>query len=189
VRVCLGLTSKVLVGRAESGCFGVGSVRWWLLDIMRCPFCREDSDKVVDSRSAASSYAIRRRRECLACKRRFTTYERVEQMPLRVVKKDGSRVPFDRDKIMSGMMKACEKRPVPTQLIEEAVTEIEAEIYQMFDKEVPSKLIGDLVMKRLAAIDQVAYVRFASVYREFKDVSEFLDEVRPILDRKPKHRK
>ncbi|MHA1518513.1 MAG: transcriptional regulator NrdR [Alphaproteobacteria bacterium] len=151
---------------------------------MRCPYCHVDRDRVVDSRSAASGHAIRRRRQCLSCRRRFTTYERVQVMPLRVIKKDGSRVPFDRERILTGMMKASEKRPVPTQLIEEAVTEIEAEIYRMFDKEVPSKLIGELVMKHLGAIDQVAYVRFASVYREFKDVSEFLAEVRPILDRK-----
>jgi len=156
---------------------------------MRCPYCHEDNDKVVDSRAAASGHAIRRRRECLRCGRRFTTYERVETMPLRVVKKDGSRVPFDRQRILAGIMKACEKRPVPTQLIEETVTEIEAEIYHMFEKEVPSNLIGELVMKRLKSIDQVAFVRFASVYREFKDVSDFLDEVQPMLSREDRRNK
>ena len=156
---------------------------------MRCPYCHEDDVKVVDSRAAASGYAIRRRRECLRCRRRFTTYERVETMPLRVIKKDGSRVPFERQRILAGIMRACEKRPVPTQLIEETVTEIEAEIYRMFEKEVPSNLIGELVMERLKSIDQVAFVRFASVYREFKDISDFLDEVRPMLSPEDRRKK
>ncbi len=148
---------------------------------MRCPYCHEDDDKVVDSRAAATGHAIRRRRECLRCGRRFTTYERVETMPLRVVKKDGSRSAFERQRVLSGMVKACEKRPVPTHLIEEAVTEIEAEIFRLNEKEIPSSLIGELVMARLKHIDKVAFVRFASVYREFKDVSDFLTEVRPML--------
>ena len=168
------------VGRGPSGV----TAAYDSVGAMRCPFCHEDRDKVVDSRGAAAGYAIRRRRECQACQRRFTTYERVEQMPLRVIKKDGSRVPFDRQKILAGILKACEKRPVSAQVIEEAVADIEGEIHRTFEKEVPSKVIGELVMRRLSAIDQVAYVRFASVYREFKDVSEFIDEVRPILDRK-----
>jgi len=150
---------------------------------MKCPFCKADKDRVVDSRTSGGGYIIRRRRECLACGRRFTTYERVETMPLRVVKKDGSRVEFDRNKILGGIIKACEKRPVSMQKIEEIVTEIEAEIYNMFDKEVTSRHIGQMVMKRLREVDQVAYIRFASVYREFKDVSEFVTEVKPMLDR------
>jgi len=150
---------------------------------MKCPFCKADDDRVVDSRTSGGGYIIRRRRECSNCGRRFTTYERIETMPLRVVKKDGTRVEFDRTKILSGIMKACEKRPVSVKQIEDTVTEIEAEVYNMFDKEVSAQHIGQLVMKRLRELDQVAYIRFASVYREFKDVSEFVDEVKPMLDR------
>jgi len=124
----------------------------------------------------------------LNCGRRFTTYERIETMPLRVVKKDGSRVEFDREKILNGVMKACEKRPVSMQTIEEIVSSIETEIYNNYDKEVSSKHIGQLVMKRLREVDQVAYIRFASVYREFKDVSDFVEEVQPMLDRERKER-
>ena len=150
---------------------------------MKCPFCKFDKDRVVDSRTSGGGYIIRRRRECRECGRRFTTYERIETMPLRVVKKDGSRVEFDREKIRKGITMACEKRPVATQQIEDIVLEIETEIYNKFDKEVEARHIGQMVMKRLRDIDQVAYVRFASVYREFKDVSEFVEEVRPMLDR------
>jgi transcriptional repressor NrdR len=138
----------------------------------------------VDSRSSKDGFIIRRRRECLKCRRRFTTYERIEETPLRVVKKDGSRVPFDRDKIRNGLLKACEKRPVSVNLIEDITSQIEVEIHEMFDKEVRSKFIGELVMNKLQNLDQVAYVRFASVYREFKDVSEFLDELKPILEKR-----
>jgi len=151
---------------------------------MRCPFCRQDQDKVVDSRASGEGTTIRRRRECLQCGRRFTTYERIESLPLRVVKKDGRREGFDREKVMTGILRACEKRPVSTEEIERIVNEIENELYQHFDKEVTSRHIGQLVMKRLRDLDKVAYVRFASVYREFEDVSEFVDEVRPMLDRK-----
>ena len=151
---------------------------------MRCPFCREDNDRVVDSRSSKDGFVIRRRRECLECRRRFTTYERIEETPLRVVKKDGSRVPFDRDKIRNGLLKACEKRPVSVNLIEDITSQIEVEIHEMFDKEVRSKFIGELVMNKLQSLDQVAYVRFASVYREFKDVREFLDELKPMLEKR-----
>ena len=151
---------------------------------MRCAFCKVDQDRVVDSRASRDGMVIRRRRECLQCHRRFTTYERVEETPLRVVKKDGSRVPFDRAKIYSGMLKACEKRPVSTGVLEDVASQIEVEIHEAYDKEVPSKFIGELVMNKLKALDQVAYVRFASVYREFKDVSEFLDELRPMLEKK-----
>ncbi|MEW6355062.1 MAG: transcriptional regulator NrdR [Planctomycetota bacterium] len=155
---------------------------------MRCPYCKHDEDKVVDSRSAAEGATIRRRRECLKCGRRFTTYERIEEGYMRVVKKDGSRAPFDRRKILAGLMRACEKRPVSTDTLERVVTEIEHEIYERFDKEVPTKFIGELVMHKLRDMDDVAYIRFASVYREFKDVSEFVSEVRPMLrhDRKKK---
>ena len=149
---------------------------------MKCPFCKSDKDRVVDSRTSGGGYIIRRRRECVSCGRRFTTYERIETMPLRVIKKDGSRVELDRTRILAGIIRACEKRPVSMQKIEEIVTEIEAEIYNMFDKEVSSRHIGQMVMKRLRDVDQVAYIRFASVYREFKDVSEFVDEVKPMLD-------
>jgi len=150
---------------------------------MKCPFCKADKDRVVDSRTSGGGYIIRRRRECISCARRFTTYERIETMPLRVIKKDGTRVELDRSKILGGIIRACEKRPVSMQQIEEVVTEIEAEIYNMFDKEVSSHHIGEMVMKRLREVDQVAYIRFASVYREFKDVSEFVEEVKPMLDR------
>ena len=149
---------------------------------MRCPFCRNDDDKVVDSRSSGDGFIIRRRRECQSCGRRYTTYERLEAMPLRVVKKDGTRVEFKRGKILAGLLRACEKRPISSDRLEEIVTEIEGDIYRKFDKEVPSKYIGGLVMKRLSRLDKVAYVRFASVYREFKDVSDFVEEVKPMLE-------
>lgn len=140
---------------------------------MRCPFCKKDNDKVVDSRSSADATAIRRRRECLECKRRYTTYETIEEGAVRVVKKDGSREPYDRNKLLAGVMKACEKRPVSTGLIEELADAIEAEINKMFDREVTSRFIGEQVMKHLRKLDDVAYVRFASVYRDFKDVTEY----------------
>ncbi len=148
---------------------------------MRCPYCKSQKDKVIDSRSAADGTSIRRRRECLKCSRRYTTYEKVEEAPFRVIKKDGTRVPFDRDRILHGMMKACEKRPVATEDLERVVDHVEAEINRLFDKEVASKFIGNLVMDALRDLDQVAYVRFASVYREFKDVKEFLGELRTVL--------
>ncbi len=151
---------------------------------MRCPYCKADNDRVGDSRSSADGYAIRRRRLCLACERRFTTYEKVEETPLRVVKKDGSRVPFDRAKILTGIYRACEKRPPTKQQIEETVDRIERQCADAFDKEVPTSMIGNLVMSELRKLDQVAYVRFASVYREFKDVTQFLEELRPMLERK-----
>jgi transcriptional repressor NrdR len=150
---------------------------------MRCPYCRENRDKVVDSRASGDAGMIRRRRECLACGRRYTTYEKIEVHPIRVIKKDGRRVEFDRNKIMGGLIRACEKRPVSTETLERVVSEIEQEVYSHYDKEVTSRQVGQLVMKKLRALDQVAYVRFASVYREFKDVSEFVEEVKPMLDR------
>jgi len=147
---------------------------------MECPFCHQDNDKVVDSR--ASGAAIRRRRECLACQRRYTTYERAESEPrLRVVKKDGSRENYDRSKIRRGLTLALHRRPVPTGRLDEMLQEIEDELTARGDLEIPSRAIGDLVMEKLKKEDQVAYVRFASVYRNFKDVSEFVQEVEPML--------
>jgi len=151
---------------------------------MRCPFCKTDNDKVVDSRGAESGAVIRRRRECLECGRRYTTYERIEEIPLRVIKKDGTREAFERRKIVEGITKACEKRPVSSEAIEQVVQEIERELADIADREVTSRQIGEMVMGKLRTLDQVAYVRFASVYREFKDIEQFLDELRPMLERK-----
>lgn len=148
---------------------------------MKCPFCKGKKDKVIDSRSANEGTVIRRRRECLACNRRYTTYEKVEEVPFRVIKKHGSREPFDRSKILKGLIRACEKRPVPTAALEKTANDIEIKVTEMFDKEVATKFIGNLVMEALRKLDEVAYVRFASVYREFKDVSEFMDELRVVL--------
>jgi len=148
---------------------------------MKCPFCRNEEDKVVDSRSSGEGYLIRRRRECLKCGRRFTTYERVEEVPLMVIKKDGRREPFDRKKLLSGIMKACEKRPIGMDLLEGIVDEIEGALEKKFEKEVDSSQIGELVMKKLHKLDDVAYVRFASVYRQFKDVTQFMEEVKHLL--------
>jgi transcriptional repressor NrdR len=147
---------------------------------MDCPFCHQDNDKVVDSRASGS--AIRRRRECLACSRRYTTYERAESEPrLRVVKKDGSREAYDRAKIRKGLLLALHKRPVPTSRIDEMLQEIEDELTARNELEIPSRTIGDLVMEKLKKEDQVAYVRFASIYRDFQDVSAFMHEVEPML--------
>lgn len=148
---------------------------------MNCPYCREDHDKVIDSRAAGDGFVIRRRRECLRCGRRFTTYERIEETPVRVVKKDGTRMPFDRRRILGGLMKACEKRPVSLDTIEEITADIEDEVTSRIDREVTTHEIGEMVMNALRDVDPVAYVRFASVYREFKDVSEFVDEIQPML--------
>jgi transcriptional repressor NrdR len=156
---------------------------------MRCPFCKQDDDKVIDSRAAGDGFAIRRRRQCLECNRRYTTYERIEDTPLRVIKKDGTRVPFDRKKVFHGLQKACEKRPVSTDEIENVTSKIEREIHEMFDREVKASFIGELVMRELKNLDQVAFVRFASVYREFKDITEFLEEVRPMLEKAGKKKK
>ncbi len=151
---------------------------------MKCPYCKSNNDKVIDSRTSGDAYVVRRRRECLECGKRFTTYEKVEETPLRVIKKDDSRDAFDRRKIVKGVMKACEKRSITTDRIEEMVNKIESQLYEMFDKEVSSKFIGRMVMDELREIDQVAYVRFASVYREFKDINQFLDELKPLLVKK-----
>ena len=149
---------------------------------MRCPFCSANNDRVIDSRTSGDAFVIRRRRECLQCSKRFTTYEKVEEPTLHVIKKDGSRVPFDRNKILAGLVKACEKRPVSIERLEEVVNRIEAQLNESFDKEVACKFIGQLVMNALKELDEVAYVRFASVYREFKDVEEFLHELNPLLE-------
>ena len=152
---------------------------------MKCPFCGHGEDKVVDSREE-DDY-VRRRRECLKCERRYTTYERIESIPLMVVKKDGRREPFDRRKILVGVTKACEKRPVSMERLEEFTHEIERSLQNKFEKEVKSEAIGTEVMKRLHALDDVAYVRFASVYHQFKDLNEFMEEVNDlIMNRKNK---
>jgi transcriptional repressor NrdR len=148
---------------------------------MRCPFCTHQEDKVVDSRSSREGIVIRRRRECLGCQRRYTTYERVEEVLPLVVKKDGRREPFDRTKILQGLKKACEKRPVGLSVIEEVVDRVEKKMLEMGEPEIPSRVIGEEVMTQLHGVDQVAYVRFASVYREFKDVTQFMDELTGLL--------
>ena len=155
---------------------------------MRCPVCRKDDDRVLDTRSAQDAGVIRRRRSCNACGRRYTTFERIDTAPLRVIKKDGTRVPFDRNRILKGMLKACEKRPVSLSALEDVVNRIESEIHRQHDREVPSQAIGEHVMRALRDLDQVAYVRFASVYREFKDLNAFLSELKPMLDKKPRRR-
>lgn len=149
---------------------------------MRCPFCGKVDDKVIDSRMSGEGLSIRRRRECLKCGKRFTTYEYVEEAPLIVVKRDGARKRFDREKIKSGIMKACEKRPISMDRIEQIVEEIEREVQKKAEKEVKSTTIGNMVMEKLYDLDEVAYVRFASVYRRFKDVSHFMKELKKFLE-------
>ena len=149
---------------------------------MRCPFCQDAENKVIDSRESHEGAVIRRRRECLACKRRFTTYERVEELSRSIVKKDGRREAFDREKLLSGLKKACEKRPVSVEQLEAMVADIERRLQEMGEKEVPSSVIGEEVMRRLRALDEVAYVRFASVYRSFRDIAEFMDELKEPLE-------
>ena len=151
---------------------------------MKCPFCDELEDKVVDSRMAKEGEVIRRRRECLGCKRRYTTYERVEEILPVVVKKDGRRESFDRAKILSGMKKACEKRPISTATIETVTDRIEKRIQEMGESEIESRIVGEEVMKELHQLDQVAYVRFASVYREFKDIDQFMDELKSLAQQR-----
>ena len=148
---------------------------------MKCPFCGYSESKVVDSRPTDEGSSIRRRRECLSCASRFTTYETVEYLPIIVVKKDGSRQVFDRSKLLSGLVKACEKRPVSLAQLEQVVTDIELNISNSLNREVTSEYIGELAMKQLKAIDEVAYVRFASVYRQFKDINTFMDELTKLL--------
>ena len=151
---------------------------------MKCPFCDELEDKVVDSRMAKEGEVIRRRRECLGCKRRYTTYERVEEILPVVVKKDGRRESFDRTKILSGLKKACEKRPISTATIEAVTDRIEKRIQEMGESEIESRIVGEEVMKELHQLDQVAYVRFASVYRDFKDIDQFMDELKSLAQQR-----
>jgi len=148
---------------------------------MKCPFCGYNESKVIDSRPAEEGATIRRRRECLACNRRFTTYEIIERMPLVVVKRDGSRQSFDKVKLINGMVRACEKRPVPLGKLEQIADDIEQELQSNLEREIKTVAIGEMVMNRLKDLDEVAYVRFASVYRSFKDINTFMDELSKLL--------
>lgn len=150
---------------------------------MKCPFCSYEESKVIDSRPADDGERIRRRRECLKCSRRFTTHETVETIPIIVVKRDKSREPFDRNKLLGGMLRACEKRPVPLEEIEAVVTEIEKKLQNSLDREITSQAIGEFAMDSLKNIDEVAYVRFASVYRQFKDINTFMEELNKLLSK------
>ena len=150
---------------------------------MKCPFCGYEESKVIDSRPTDEGEKIRRRRECVACAKRFTTYEIIESVPIVIVKKDKSRQAFDRSKIFNGMLRACEKRPVSIEQIEKMVSEIEAELQNSLDREVTSVRIGELVMDKLKNVDEVAYVRFASVYRQFKDINTFMEELTKLLSK------
>jgi transcriptional repressor NrdR len=148
---------------------------------MRCPFCGHIEDKVVDSREAKDGDSIRRRRECLECGRRFTSYERIDEIPYMVVKKDGKREAFDRNKVLAGLMRACEKRPISMTQLERIVDEIEKELQDSSDRELPTSEVGKIIMRRLKSLDKVAYVRFASVYLEFEDVSAFMTELKYLV--------
>ena len=152
---------------------------------MKCPFCGYSDSKVIDSRPAEEGSTIRRRRECLACQKRFTTYEIIERLPLVVIKRDGSRQSFDKVKLINGMVRACEKRPVPLATLEGIADEIEQELQSNLEREIHTVDIGEMVMTRLKSVDEVAYVRFASVYRSFKDINTFMDELTKLLTEKP----
>ncbi len=149
---------------------------------MRCPFCQDPENKVIDSRESQEGSVIRRRRECLSCARRFTTYERVEELLPLIVKKDGRREAYDREKLLSGLKKACEKRPVSMEQVEHIADEVERKLQEMGEKEIPSSKLGEALMKHLQALDEVAYVRFASVYRSFRDIAEFMSELNEPID-------
>lgn len=149
---------------------------------MKCPFCDYYETRVVDSRPTDEGQAIRRRRECIKCLKRFTTYEKIEEIPLIVIKKDKSRESYDRNKVLNGILKACEKRPVPLGVMEGIVDEIERNLYNSMEKEVTSQYIGEMIMNKLKNIDEVAYVRFASVYRQFKDINTFMEELKKLLN-------
>lgn len=155
---------------------------------MRCPFCESQETKVIDSRHTEEGNSIRRRRECERCGKRFTTYEKIEEITLIVIKKDGGREPFDRNKILNGIIKACEKRPVPLSEMERVVDEIERGLNNMLEKEVKSTFIGELIMEKLKDLDEVAYVRFASVYRQFTDINTFISEIEKLMGSKRKQR-
>ncbi|MDD2573466.1 MAG: transcriptional regulator NrdR [Bacillota bacterium] len=150
---------------------------------MKCPFCGNLESKVVDSRPADEGFTIRRRRECSKCCRRFTTYEKLDRLPLMVVKKDGRRESFNREKVLNGIIKATEKRPVSVNRINDLVDEIEKKLYNIMEKEITSKTIGEIIMEKLKELDEVAYVRFASVYRQFKDINTFMEELSKLLDK------
>ncbi len=150
---------------------------------MKCPFCGDDATRVIDSRPADDNTSIRRRRVCDKCGKRFTTYEKVETIPLIVIKKDSSREPYNRAKIEAGVLRACHKRPVSAEQITKLVDSVESEVFNLEQKEIPGRIIGELVMERMKDLDPVAYVRFASVYREFKDVNTFMDELKSVLER------
>ncbi len=151
---------------------------------MRCPYCTHPESKVVDSRPSDEGTSIRRRRECLECHKRFTTYETIESLPLVIIKKDGNRQSFDRSKILASMLKSCEKRSVPVAVLEQIATEIEQTLQNEMNREIPSSHVGQLVMEKLKGVDEVAYVRFASVYRQFKDINTFMDELTRLLEEK-----
>ena len=151
---------------------------------MKCPYCSHPEDKVIDSRPTDEGATIRRRRECLGCQKRYTTYEKVEYMPLMVIKKDKSRQPYNRDKLLNGILRACEKRPVSISEIDNLIDNVEAQIYNTLEREVTSTEIGEKVMEELRKLDEVAYVRFASVYRQFKDIDTFMDELQKIKTEK-----
>ena len=150
---------------------------------MKCPFCSSENTRVIDSRPADDNNSIRRRRLCDECNKRFTTYEKVETIPLIVIKKDNNREQYDRSKIESGVLRACHKRPVPAASISKLVDDVESEIFAREEKEIPSDVIGEILMDKIKDLDAVAYVRFASVYREFKDVNTFMDELKRVLDK------
>ena len=153
---------------------------------MKCPFCNFPDSKVVDSRPTDEGNSIRRRRECLKCLKRFTTYETVEHLPVMLVKRDGTREPYNRQKLLAGVMKACEKRPVPQARLEQLVDDVEQKLFAALESEVSSKAIGELVMEELKDIDEVAYVRFASVYRQFKDINTFMEELSSLIRERDK---
>jgi transcriptional repressor NrdR len=149
---------------------------------MKCPYCAELDNKVVDSRMTKEGNTVRRRRECLGCSRRFTTYERVEQLPLVLIKKDGRRETFDRAKVLAGLTKACEKRNISINTLEQFADDLERELQEMGESEIPASAVGELIMTKLHALDDVAYVRFASVYREFKDINDFMSELKEMFE-------
>ncbi len=151
---------------------------------MRCPYCNHDESKVVDSRPTSENTAIRRRRECISCSKRFTTYEKLENLPILVIKKDGRREVFDRNKIINGLLKACEKRPVSMEALERLADDIEKQVYNQLDQEITSERIGNMIMESLKFLDEVAYVRFASVYRQFRDINTFMDELEKLINEK-----
>ena len=156
----------------------------WTVNAMKCPYCLYPESKVIDSRPADDGQRIRRRRECIQCAKRFTTYEAIEGQPVIIIKRDKSRQVFDRTKLLSGMLRACEKRPVDLESLENAIDEIESQLQNSLEKEIPSGLLGELALEKLKSIDEIAYVRFASVYRDFKDIQSFMDELKRLLEEK-----